>query len=271
MDRAGHHCDDRPRRVQGNVGQRSVKMNSIQKTARFAGLLYLALAALSAFGLVYVPSMIIVPGDAAATANNIVASESLFRLGVVSNLAAFTVNVFVAVLLYKLLEPVSKSIASLMVILIMVGLAIGMLNELNQFAALLTLGADNLTPTQSQALASLFLDIYEHGFTIAHIFWGLWLFPMGYLICRSGFLPKVVGILLIIAGMGYLVDFTLFLLFPDVTLTVSNFTFIGEVALIFWLLIKGVNVEQWNKRTHKSDTTDLNGRGKEREISLSKA
>jgi hypothetical protein len=76
---------------------------------------------------------------------------------------------------------------------------------------------------------------------------------------------------LIIAGMGYLVDFTLFLLFPDVTLTVSNFTFIGEVALIFWLLIKGVNVEQWNKRTHKSDTTDLNGRGKEREISLSKA
>src|SRR4028118_2020811 len=104
-------------------------MISIQKTARFAGLLYLALAALSAFGLVYVPSMIIVPGDAAATANNIVASESLFRLGVVSNLAAFTVNVFVAVLLYKLLEPVSKGIASLMAVLIMAGLAIGMLNR----------------------------------------------------------------------------------------------------------------------------------------------
>ena len=246
-------------------------MNSIQKTARFAGLLYLALAVLGAFGLVYVPSMIIVAGDAAATANNIVASESLFRLGVVSNLAAFTVNVFVAVLLYKLLEPVSKSIASLMVILIMVGLAIGMLNEVNQFAALLALGADNLTATQSQALASLFLDIHEHGFNIAHIFWGLWLFPMGYLIFRSGFLPQVIGILLIVAGMGYLIDFTLFFLVPDVTLNVSNFTFIGEVALIFWLLIRGVNVARWEKRTRKSDETHLNGRDKEREISLSKA
>jgi hypothetical protein len=227
-------------------------MTSIQKTARLTGLLYLAIAALSAFGLVYVPSMIIVPEDAAATANNIVASESLFRLGFMSNLITFTVNVFVAVLLYKLLKPVNRGIASLMVILILIGLAIGMLNELNQFAALLTLGADNLTATQSQALASLFLDIYEHGFTIAHIFWGLWLFPMGYSIFRSGFLPKVVGILLIIAGMGYLVDFTLFLLFPDVTLTVSNFTFIGEVALMFWLLIKGVNVEQWEIRARKS-------------------
>jgi hypothetical protein len=175
------------------------------------------------------------------------------------------------VLLYKLLEPVSKSIASLMVILIMVGLAIGMLNEVNQFAALLALGADNLTATQSQALASLFLDIHEHGFNIAHIFWGLWLFPMGYLIFRSGFLPKVIGILLIVAGMGYLIDFTLFFLVPDVTLNVSNFTFIGEVALIFWLLIRGVNVEQWDKRTRKSDETHLNGRDKEREISLSKA
>ena len=117
-------------------------MNSIQKTARLAGLLYLALAALSAFGLVYVPSMIVVPGDAAATANNIVASESLFRLGFVSNLIAFTVNVFVAVLLYKLLKPVNRGIASLMVMLILIGLGIGMLNELNQFAALLIVGTD---------------------------------------------------------------------------------------------------------------------------------
>ena len=115
-------------------------MNSIQKTARIAGLLYLALAVLSAFGLVYVPSMLIVPGDAAATATNIVTSESLFRLGFVSNLVAFTVNIFVALLLYKLLKPVNKGIASLMVLLILMGLAIGMLNELNQFAALLILG-----------------------------------------------------------------------------------------------------------------------------------
>jgi len=231
-------------------------MKSIKNTARLAGLLYLALAALSAFGLVYVPSMLIVPGDAAATANNIVTSESLFRLGFVSNLIAFTVNIFVALLLYKLLKPVNRGIASLMVILILMGLAIGMLNELNQFAALLILGSDHLTAftaVQSQALASLFLDIYEHGFTIAHIFWGLWLFPMGYLVFRSGFLPKVIGVLLIVAGLGYLTDFTLFFLFPDITVTVSDFTFVGEVVLILWLLIRGVNVKQWEIRVHKSD------------------
>ena len=139
-----------------------------------------------------------------------------------------------------------------MVILILIGLAIAMLNELNQFAALLLLsGADHLTAftaDQLQAFASLFLDIYEHGFSIAHIFWGLWLFPLGYLVFKSGFLPKVIGVLLIIAGLGYLVDFTLFFLFPDITVTVSEFTFVGEVLLILWLLIKGVNVEQWEKR-----------------------
>src|SRR6185436_14975279 len=102
--------------------------------------------------------------------------------------------------------------AALMVILILVGLGIGMLNELNQFVALLLLGGGDyltaFTPVQLQALASLFLAIYQQGFSIAHIFWGLWLFPLGYLVFKSGFLPKVIGVLLIIAGLGYLVDFT---------------------------------------------------------------
>lgn len=227
-------------------------MNSINKTARFAGLLYLVLAVLSAFGLVYVPSILIVPGDAAATANHIVASESLFRLGFVVNLLAFTVNIFVAVLLYKLLEPVNKTMASLMVILILVGIAIAMLNELNQFVALLLLDSGEsltaFTATQLQALASLFLDIYEHGFVLAHIFFGLWLFPMGYLVIKSGFIPKVIGVFLLIAGVGYIVDFTLFFLFPTITVTVSDYTFVGEVLLLLWLLVMGVNVEQWKKR-----------------------
>ncbi len=227
-------------------------MNSINKTARIAGLLYLALALFSAFGLIYVPSMLFVPGDAAATAANIITSESLFRLGFVSNLLAFTVNIFVALFLYKLLKSVDKSMASLMVILILIGLAIAMLNELNQFAALMLLSsADYLTAFtagQVQELASLYLDIHEHGFVIAHLFWGLWLFPMAYLVFKSGFLPKVIGVLLLIAGVGYLVDFTLFFLFPNITVTVSEFTFVGEVLLLLWLLIKGVNVERWEKR-----------------------
>lgn len=227
-------------------------MNSIQKTARMAGFLYLLIAIISVFGLIYVPAQLIVSGDAATTAHNIVASESLFRFGFMSNLMTFTINVFVAVLLYQLLKPVNKKMAALMVILILVGLGIAMLNELNQFVALLLLSGANyltaFTTAQLQALASLFLDIYQHGFSIAHIFWGLWLFPLGYLVFKSGFLPKVIGILLLIAGVGYVVDFALFFLLPDITVKVSEFTFVGEVVLLLWLLIKGVNVEQWQKR-----------------------
>lgn len=227
-------------------------MNAIQKTARLAGVLYLAIAIISAFGLIYVPSMLIVPGDAATTAHNILTSEALFRLGFMSNLMTFTINVFVALLLYQLLKPVNKNMAALMVALILVGLGIGMLNELNQFVALLLLRSGEslttFTTAQLQALAALFLDIYQHGFSIAHIFWGLWLFPLGYLVFKSGFLPKVLGILLLIAGVGYLVDFTLFFLFPGITVKVSEFTFVGEVVLLLWLLIKGVNVQQWQQR-----------------------
>ncbi|MDQ3506546.1 MAG: DUF4386 domain-containing protein [Actinomycetota bacterium] len=223
-------------------------MNSIKNTARLAGLLYLILAAVSYFGLVYVPSMLIVSGDSAATVGNIVANESLFRLGVVSNLLAFTVNIFVVVFLYKLLKPVNEGMASLMVIFILVGIAIAMLNELNQVAVLLSSGADY----SAAFTVPLFLDLYEHGFIIAHIFFGLWLFPMGYLIFKSGFLPRFLGVLLIIAGSGYLADFILFFLFPGVDVRVSEFTFVGEVALLLWLLIRGVNVEKWEKRARTS-------------------
>jgi Domain of unknown function (DUF4386) len=188
-------------------------MNSIKNTARIAGLLYLILAALSAFGLAYVPSVLIAPGDAATTVSNILANEWLFRLGIVSNLLAFTVNIFVVAYLYKLLKPVNEGMASLMVILILMGLAIAMVNELNQVAVLLLSGADYLTAftaDQLQALVPLFLDLYEHGFLVSHVFFGLWLLPMGYLIFRSGFLPRFLGVLLVIAGLGYLVDFILF-------------------------------------------------------------
>ena len=142
---------------------------SIQKTARIAGLLYLVLAALSAFGLVYVPSVLTAPGDAATTVSNILANEWLFRLGIVSNLLAFTVNILVVVFLYRLLKPVNGGMASLMVILILMGLAIAMLNEVNQLPSCSSSGADYLTAftaDQLQALVPLFLDLYEHGFLI---------------------------------------------------------------------------------------------------------
>lgn len=196
-------------------------MNSVKNTARLAGLLYLILGALSAFGLTYVPSVLIVPGDTATTVGNIVANESLFRLGIVSNLLTFTVNLFLAVFLYKLLKPVHEGMASLMVMLALVGISIAMLNELNQVAVLLLSGANYSTAFS----APLFLDLYKHGFSITHIFFGLWLFPMGCLVFKSGFLPKFLGVFLIIACFGYLADFILLFLFPDMDVRIKEFTF----------------------------------------------
>jgi hypothetical protein len=234
------------------------KMNSINKTARFAGFLYLIMIPLGLFGIMWVSSLI-VPGDAAITANNIMASESLFRLSIVSALILQTGHILLVLVLYKLLKAVNKNHASLMVIFMLVAVPIAMLNELNRFAALLLLsGADYLTvftADQLQALVPLFLGLHEHGINIAGIFWGLWLFPMGYLVFKSGYIPRILGVLLIIAGFGYLLDFFTFFLLPNFYATINQitqFTGWGELLLPLWLLIKGVNVEQWEKRALES-------------------
>ncbi len=243
------------------------KKNSIKKTtgtaassprkdARVAGILYIILFPLGIFGILVVRSMLIVPGDAAKTVSNIMASESLFRLSIVSAQIVQLINIWVVLILYKLLKPVNKNIALLMVIFLLAGVPIAMLNELNHVAVLFLLnGADYLTvftTDQLHALVTLFLDLHEVGINIAGIFWGLWLFPMGYLVFKSGFLPRILGILLMIGCLGYLIDSITFFLFPNFGVTISQFTFIGEVLLPLWLLIKGVNVEQWKKRSLES-------------------
>ncbi len=229
------------------------KMNSIKKTARSAGVPYLIAVPLAIFSAMVVPPNLIVPGDAATTANNIMGSEGLFRIGIVSMLIVQIVYILKPLILYKLLKPVNKNHALLMLILGLVAVPITMLNELNQIVPLLLLsGADYLTAftaDQLQALVPLFLDLRVQGVSILYIFWGLWLFPMGYLIFKSGYIPKILGILLIIAGFGYLIEFVLFFLFPHLNASIKMFTFWGEVLLPLWLLIKGVNVEQWKKWT----------------------
>lgn len=223
-------------------------MNSINKTARIAGALYLLLLPLGILGILYVPAALIVPGDAPATANNIMINEALFRLSIVSALLVQIVNIFVVLFLYKVLEPVNKNMARLMVIFILLGAPIAMLNELNRGAVLLLLHSAD----QSYALMTLFFDLHEYGITIASIFWGLWLFPMGYLVFKSNYIPKVIGILLVIGCFGYLIDSFTFFLFPNFEATISQFTFIGELLLPLWLLVKGVNVKRWEKHTLQS-------------------
>ena len=222
--------------------------------ARVAGFLYLIANIFAPFTLLYLPSRFIVRGDAAATANNVIASESLFRFGIVGNLFTFIANIFLALALYQLLKVVNKNMASLMVILFLVGVPIAMLNELTQLAILQLLGgADYLKayPTdQLQALAYLLLRLHDQGLLIAHIFFGLWLLPMGYLVFKSGFIPKIVGVLLVIAGVGYVVQS--FAAFLGYNVNIILFTGLGELVFLLWLLIKGVNVEQWKKRAVES-------------------
>lgn len=228
------------------------KMNSIKKTARVAGFLYLMMVPFALFGLIYVPSTLIVRGDAVTTANNIIASELLFRSGIVSALITQIIGIFVVLVLYKLLKPVNKNHAVLMVIFMLVAIPIAMLSEVNKFAALFVLnGADYLTVFKADQLhtqAMLFLELHEYGIGIASIFWGLWLFPMGYLVFKSGFLPRILGVASIIAGFGYFFDFFSFFLFPNADATIGLYTGWMEILFPLWLLIKGVNVEQWEKR-----------------------
>lgn len=230
-------------------------MKSPQKTARMAGLLYLILAPLGIMGLIYVSATMVVDGDAAATINNILANESMYRLSIFAALITQVVNVFVVLFLYKVLQPVNKNIAALMVIFILLGAPIAMLSEAFRYAVLLLVDhaetVTSLSGVQLETAVSVSLDLYETGIMIATIFWGLWLFPMGYLVFKSGYIPKLIGILLMIGCFGYLADVVVFFFFPESGLAISQYTFIGEILLPLWLLIKGVNVERLEQWTIK--------------------
>jgi hypothetical protein len=222
---------------------------SINRTARLAGALYLALMPFGFFGIIYVPSVLVVSGDAATTSRNIMASEWLFRSGTVSHLISQIVFIFLVLALYRLLKPVNKQHAMLMVVLALPAVPIAFLSEVNHLAVLrLLANADDgaFTASQLQGQVMLFLDMRQNGVLFALVFWGLWLLPLGVLVFKSGFLPKVLGVLLVIAGASYVIESGTQILSPGLA-TISQFTFVGEVLFTLWLLIKGVNVERWQE------------------------
>jgi len=221
-------------------------MHPTKRTAQGAGLLYLLTSIPGVFSLAYVPSRFIVSGDAAATVNNILASEFVFRIGIVSELTGFIGFIFVVRALYRLLHGVNKAHASLMVTLILVSIPISVLNVLNEIAPLtLIRGADFLSvfdKPQRDALAILFLKLHFQGFMVAQVFWGLWLIPFGVLVFKSGFLPRILGVLLLIACFGYLANSLVafgVLPFADVVSRVVGRLTICELPIILWLLIMG--------------------------------
>jgi hypothetical protein len=231
-------------------------MKSIQVTARMAAVLYLVIAVASGVAHGYVPSQLIVPGDAAATASHIAASASLLRVGGVgSELVILLSEIVVSVLLYVLLKPVNKTLSLLAAVARLVMTTITALNLLNYFFALQLLGGAGylavFRPDQLQALALLFLNAHAYGFEIGIAFFTLHVFALGYLIFKSGYFPKILGALFIIAAVGYLIDSSGMLLVANYTTTPAFIALpivIAEIAFPLWLLIKGVNVEQWEKR-----------------------
>jgi len=221
-------------------------MSFTRNPGRFAGLLYVLTSIVGFFAMGYVPGKLIVEGNAAATAGNIAAHEMLFRLGIAGGLIGQAGFIFVAWALYDLLKGVNQRQAALMVILIVVQVPIAFLNELNAIAALvLVRGADFLSifdKPQREALAMLFLKLHDHGFNVAEIFWGLWLFPLGLLVYRSRFLPRFLGVWLAIAGFAWVALSLTSLLLPQYQHKVYTFSqpaSIGEIVFMFWLLIKG--------------------------------
>jgi hypothetical protein len=222
-------------------------MTETSKNARIAGFLYLLLAFVGPVRLIYIPTKLIVTGDAAATAANIAANQGLFQFGILSDVLTGTLGLFTGLALYRLFKDVNKNLAILMVILggLMVT-PIYFLNSLNDCAALMfASGTDFLTvfdKPQRDAFAMLFLRLHHYGVVVNEVFWGLWLFPLGMLTIRSGFLPKFLGWWLILNGIAYVVESYVGLMLPQYEDTVSNYAFpvqFGEVAFLLWILIMG--------------------------------
>ena len=220
-------------------------MNSINKNARMAGFLYLIYMVTHIISDVWRGSFI-VPGDAAATVSNIMAHEGLFTVTVVGDLLAAALFFLAAWALYVLLKPVNKNLALLFLLLNLGGVSIQSSSDLFLFAVqLLMNGSDTLNVFQAdqlQSLAMFFLDLRETGFMVAQLFYGAWLFPLGYLVFKSGFLPKILGIVLMVHCFTWLTTFFQSFLFPGFTaITYVSYTlgFIAEFGLTLWLLIQG--------------------------------
>lgn len=224
-----------------------MNMETDNKMARVAGALYLLYIVSHVFADVIGRAQLIVWGDAASTAHNIAAAAGQFRIGYVSDLLAALLFLLAAWALYRLLKPVNQNIALLFLLLNLVGVALQSFSDLFLIASDLLLsdtGYGQLFPAdQLQAFVLLFLDLHRHGLMMAQLFYGAWLFPLGYLVFKSGFLPKLLGIVLMIHCVTWLLTFLQFFLFPGLSaITYISYPlgFIAEFGLSLWLLMKGV-------------------------------
>jgi hypothetical protein len=225
-------------------------MHPTVKAARIAGAVYSSMMFIAPFSLIYVPSKLIVRGNAAATADNILAHETMFRLSIFGDLIGHVVFICLAIALYRLLSNVNKSWALLMVSFVLVSAAVGFLNALNNIAGVILFRGGEFLAVfdrpQRDALAMLFLRLHNQGEYISEIFWGVWLFPFGLLVFRSGFLPRFLGVWLVIACFAWIALSLTAQFFPQNYGTVFVWlqpAFFAEMAIMLYLLIRGANVK----------------------------
>ena len=224
--------------------------------ARLAGLLYLVIVVAGLFAELVVRAGVVESGDAAATARNILANEDLFRLGFVADLAMVLADVGVAILFYVLLKPVSRTLALLAMVLRLLMDAVLAVNLMNHLGALLLLDADGplatVNPAERDALGLMALEAHQYGYLVALVFFGLHVAVLGWLFLRSTFLPRTLGVLLGIAAVGYLVNSFTYFLIPGYDGALSPIALapvlVAEVAVVGWLLVKGIDVTRWRAR-----------------------
>ncbi len=222
-------------------------MKSLKSQARVTGLLYLLLVPTGVFSLVYVPSALYVTGDAVATAQNIAASELLYRGAVFVGLLMNVLFVLVVLALYRLLKEFGARLAMLMVVFVAISVAVSFANTFNLLAVLIVLERPDFlsvfSEAQLQGLAYLFARLHSHANQIIQVFWGLWLVPLGMLVYRSGIIPRIFGVGAWLAASGYLISVVVYLLFPEYKATlfpVVTALEMFELPLILWLVTVGV-------------------------------
>lgn len=232
-------------------------MRSARQQARFAGRLYLFMLVTGLPGLLLIPQRLIVEGNAATTADHLRAASTLFRLAIASELFHQVVFLYLALALYRLFEPVNRNVAVQLVTLVAISIPIMFLNVVSELAALILVSGPTFLATftkpQLDSLAYLFLNLHDGGIGVVEVFWGLWLVPFGLLFLRSGFMPKILGVLLLVAALGNLIR-AVASLFPSLHATfldpLSNILAAGELPIIVWLPI-------WGTTREKPPTADL--------------
>lgn len=223
---------------------------------RAAGVLYLIIIVLGLFAELFVRGALVSTGDAAATAGNILAAEGLFRTGFLADSVMFLCDVVLAALLFVLLKPVNRTLALVALFFRLTQTAVIALNLLNYHAVILLLKdpghAAGLGAAPLHSLTSLFLDLHSHGYDLGLILFGAHCLVLGYLIARSGYLPRALGYLVMAAGVTYLVGSYTRFLFPDLVEAVQPIyavAIVSELSLCLWLLFKGVNRQRWREVT----------------------